>query len=273
MKQQIIKIPLALTAILLMGIIACKKDPIDPTIPVPHQQPSPLPANALLKQIKWSETDHYTFSYNDQNQPLQLRNQWQFVQGDPTQIHQIVYDFQYNTQQRLRQVTQTGGITTRYFYQENLMQKIQDVYPGGVVVNETVYLYANGRIVQENYTVSPPTGQPPSIYKRILGYDDRGNLNKVETYEQKENMSFQLIQTNEYSDFDDKINVRNWLMRYPYLPQVRWQFNNPGKETIRLGEGLPKTLTYTYQYNAQGLPVSVNESRPGGALTAQFIYW
>ncbi|MBP6812027.1 MAG: hypothetical protein KA138_10935 [Saprospiraceae bacterium] len=268
-----IKSAFALLAVILLSVTACKKDPIDPTIPVSQpQQPNPLPANALLKQIKWADNDHYTFTYDAQNRPLQLRYQYQFVQGDPTQIRTIVYDFQYDAQQRLSQINQTGGWVTRYFYHGNLIHNVKDFYPGGALANETVFIYANNRIVQENYFVSNPLGEPPSVYKRVLGYDDIGNLNKVETYEQEENLAFKLLQTNVYSDFDNKVNPKSWLLRYPYLPQVRWQFNNPGKETIKVGQDQPKTILFTNEYDAQGLPISNTEIRSNGILTAQFFY-
>jgi len=68
------------------------------------------------------------------------------------------------------------------------------------------------------------------------------------------------------------VNPKSWLLRYPYLPQVRWQFNNPGKETIKVGQDQPKTILYTNEYNAQGLPISNTEIRSNGILTAQFFY-
>jgi len=273
MKLLNLKPAIALFALILLGITACKKDPMDPTVPVSQpQQPNHLPANALLKQFKRAENDHYTLTYNTQNKPLQLRNQWQSVQGDPTQIRTLVYDFQYDAKQRLSQVNQTSGWVTKYSYHGNLIHNAKDYYPGGAVANETVYIYANNRIVQENYFVSNPLGEPPSVYKRVLGYDDKGNLNKEETYEQDENLVFKLIQTIVYSDFDDKVNPANWLFRFPYLPQVRWQFNNPGKETITSGDNTSKVITYHYEYNPQGLPISRVRNSPEGTSTVIYQY-
>lgn len=273
MKLLQIKTLYLLLAIVALGSSACKKDPVDPTIPVPvNQQPNPLPANALVRQIKWDVNDHYTLAYNDQNQPLQLISQYQFVEGDPTQIRTLVYDFQYDAQQRLSQVNQTGGWVTKYFYHGNLIYNVKDFYPGGALANETVFIYANNKIVQENYFVSNPAGEPPTAYKRILGYDGRGNLSKVETFEQQPDLAFKLIQTNTYSDFDNKVNTTTWMFRYPFLPQVRWQFNNPGKEIYQPEGDLPKTTTFSYTYNAQGLPITKTEVRPSGILTAQLQY-
>lgn len=273
MKLLHLKLLFILLAIVSFGFGACKKDPIDPSIPVPvNQQPNPLPASALLKHIRWAENDHYTIAYNDHNQPLQLISQYQFVEGDPTQIRTLIYDFQYDAQQRLSQVNQTGGWVTKYFYHGDLIHNVKDFYPGGALANETVFIYANNKIVQENYLVSNPVGEPPSVYKRMLGYDGKGNLIKVETFEQQADLSFKLIQTTTFSDFDNKVNTSNWISRYPFLPQVRWQFHNPGKETVQLEGDLPKSTTFAYTYNAQGLPISKTENRPNGTLTAQLQY-
>lgn len=262
-----------LTIALSIAVAACKKEPIDPNIPITNpQQPNPLPAHGLLKQIKWSETDHFTLTYNAQNQVEQLRLQWQYVQGDPTQIRTNLYNFQYDAQGKLMQVEQSGGWVTKYFYEGALIQKTQEIYPGGALASETVFVYANNRIVQENYRVSNAPTDPDNLYKRLLSYDVKGNLVKVEIYEQKPDLSFALVQTNIYSDFDDQLNPTNWLLRHPYLPQVRWQFNNPRKEIVQTGSDLPKTITYAYEYNAQGLPISKLENSTAGPISVQLIY-
>lgn len=273
MKSFNSKLILPFTVVLLLGLFACKKDPIEPNPPVSQrQQPNPLPANALIKQLKWSETDHSTVTYNAENLPLQLRSQWQFVEGDPSQIRTLVYDFQYDSQNRVTEVRQIGGFVTKYSYHGNLVHVAKDFYPGGALANETVFIYKGNQIVQEDFRVTNPLGEAPTVYKRILGYDLKGNLNKVEMYEQGENLEFKLLQTLTYSDFDDKINTRTWLQRYPYLPQVRWQFNNPRKGTIKNGDEQAKTITYVYDYNTEGLPITNFETGPGGTFDMQLLY-
>lgn len=84
---------------------------------------------------------------------------------------------------------------------------------------------------------------------------------------------YELIETVVYSDFDDKINPTSWMLRHPYLPQIRWQFNNPGREVRSPAGGPAETTNYAYEYNAQGLPVSKTTSRQGaGVLTVQYQY-
>lgn len=274
MKTQSFKFTFLSLAVLL-SLAACEKDPAETPTQIPPQQqlPNPLPANALVKQVKWAENDHETYQYNSKGQVSQLRSQWQFDQSDPTKIRTIVYDFQYDEQDRPMQVTYTNGFTTRYFYHGNLIHVTKELYPGGGVAKEVTYIYANDRVAHEIWRVSNAPGEPVTVYKHAFSYDAKGNLSKVEVYEQQENLQYKLLETTEYLDFDDKINPTSWTLRYPYLPQIRWQFNNPRKEVRRTPEGLEETITYAYEYNAQGLPSVQRKTRPlGGTLTAQYQY-
>lgn len=257
--------------ITLLSLAACKKDPVqEPNpLPIPPQQqlPNPLPANALVKQLKWAENDHKTFTYNSKGQASRVHFQYQYVQNDPTKIRTIIHDFQYDTQDKPVLVNLTGGGTIRYFYHGNLVHNTKEYYPGGDLAKEVTYIYANNRIAQEIWRVSNLPGEPVSLYKHAFGYDAKGNLNKVEIYEQLENLQYKLLETIEYSDFDDKINPISWQLRDPYLPQIRWQFNNPRKEVRQPAEGQAEMTTYAYEYNAQGLPASRSTTGPSGSVS------
>lgn len=278
MKQQSFKSVL-LAAVVLLSAVACEKDPESEPSPNPPQQelPNPLPANALVSQLKWSDTDRYTFNYNAKGQVSNLHFQWQYVEGDPTKIRTIVYDFQYDAQDKPVMINYTGGFSTKYFYHGDLVHRTKEFQPGGDLIKEVTYIYADDRIAQEIWHVNNLPGEPVSVYKYEFGYDRKGNLEKVETYEQVADstsgqLQYKLLETTEYSDFDDKINPTSWMMRFPYLPQVRWQFNNPGREVHYSPEGSPETITHTYQYNGEGLPVSKNTTRPGGVQTVAYFY-
>lgn len=273
MKQLWMKSGALCFALVLTTLLACKKDPQDPTLPEPApQQPNPIPENALLEKIKWSENDHYTITYNDQHQPLKMVYQWQYVQNDPTKIRTVTYDFHYNQQGLLDELYQSGGFTIKYFYQNGLIQKTQEFYPGGAMANETEYIYDRNRIVQENYLIYASSGELDVYYRRFLKYDAKGNLIREETVERQDNMTFVLLQTIEYSNFDQKINPTQWLLRFPYLPKVRWQFNNPGKEVVTNKGNVPLVYHYVHEYSPEGLPVSRTEIKPNGTLKADFEY-
>ena len=274
MTQNTFKSALVVLTILL-GSVACEKDPTQDPGQVPPQQqlPNPLPAHALVSRLKWAENDHQTFTYNAKGQVSQLRSQWQYVEGDPTKIRTLVYDFQYDAQDRPVQVDASGDFTVKYFYHGNLVHTTKELYPDGAVAKEVTYIYAGNRVAQEIWRINSVPGDSASIYKHVFSYDAKGNLNKVETFEQDENQQYDLIETVVYSDFDDKINPTSWMLRHPYLPQIRWQFNNPGREVRSVPGGPAEITNHAYEYNAQGLPVSRATTRQGaGVLTMQYQY-
>lgn len=266
-----------LMAILIqLGLSACHKDPVvEPSEPLPPQQqlPNPLPANALVKQLKWTDLDHITFTYNALNQVQQVRSQWQYVQGDPTQIKSITYDLEYDAQHKPVRISTEGGLDAKYFYDGERLVKSQELNQQGKVMKEVTYSYTNNRISQELWRIpAVVAGEPDDIYKHVFAYDSKGNLNKIAVYEQKENLQYILIETTEYSDFDDKINPTSWMLRYPYLPQMRLQFNNPRKEVRKTTDSTPRTTTYAYEYNQAGVPISKQTILPTGISSVQHVY-
>lgn len=269
MKQRFFHSTVLATIILLSIASSCRKDFVDPANPsTPPQEAANLP----IKQIKWTESEHQTFSYNAQNQVAQFRNQWQYAEGDPVQLRTIIYDFQYDTQNRPVQVHASGGCLTNYFYRNNLVEKTQELSPTGTVLEEINYFYAGNRIVQEFHTQRDLSGQPAGNYKYTFFYDARGNLNKIKSYTLGENQEYELFETTEFSDFDDKVNPASWTLRAPYLPQMRWQLNNPGKVVTTPVNGTPRIVRYEYSYNALGLPVSKQKTSPGSSVSGIYEY-
>lgn len=274
MKQQTI-FPALLAAALLIGFSACKKDPVEPNPQTPQQQvyPNPLPADALVKQLKWAPNDHQTFTYNNDNQVSRLVSQWQYVEGDPTQIKSVTYDFEYDAQKRPLKVTDNYGYASKYFYNaNNQIAKNQEVSPDGTVNKEVSFVYANSRVIQENWRVNGEPIDSVYVYKHVFSYDTNGNLNKIEVFERLPDLQFKLLETTTYSDFDDKLNVGSWLLRFPYLPQMQYQFNNPRKQVRQTAGGTAEVTTHEYVYNAKGRPLSRTSNGPGGSQTVTYQY-
>ena len=282
MKKQALK-PVLFALLVALAAAACEKDPVtDPNPnpnPIPPQQqlPNPLPAGALVSKLKWTDNDYYDFAYNAQNQVSHLHSQWQYEEGDPTKIRSVDYDFQYDAQNKPIQINYTGGFSTKFSYHGNLVHRTKEFYPGGDWSREVTYIYADNRIKQEVWHVNGLPGEPVDVYKYEFGYDAKGNLAKVETYEQVTDSTsgqqqYKLLETTEYSDFDDKINPTSWMLRYPYLPQVRWQFNNPRRAVRRLADGTLQTTTHEYEYNGEGLPVAKRTTSAGGTQTMTYSY-
>ncbi len=247
-----------LMLVVLLGLVACKKDPADPgpapVVPPQQQLPNPLPATALVDQLKWTDNDHETMTYNNQGQVAQLISQWQYVEGDPTKIRSIQYDFHYDTEHKPVMLSYSDGFRVQYIYHDTLVERTREMLSSGTMLNEVTYLYNTDlRIVQEVHRRTD-LGEPVRLYKFVFGYDTKGNLNKIDEYEQTGVDQFNLLHTTEYSDFDNKMNPTSWMLRFPFLPQVRWQMNNPGREVHRWPSGESRTTLHSYEYNAAGLP-------------------
>jgi|GEM_PF-1576597 len=280
MKKQALK-PVLFALLVAFVAAACEKDPVtDPNPnPVPPQQqlPNPLPANALVSKLKKTEVDHETFTYNAKGQVSQVKAQWQYDQSDPTKIRTLVYDFEYDAQDKPIQINYSGGFSTKFSYHGNLVHRTKEFYPGGDWSREVTYIYADNRIKQEIWHVNGLYGEPADIYRHDFGYDAKGNLAKIEVFEQvidstSGQQQYKLLETVEYSDFDDKINPTSWMLRYPFLPQVRWQMNNPRREIRRLSGGTVHTTTHEYAYNNEGLPASRRTTTAGGVQTTTYEY-
>jgi len=266
-----------LTLVILLAFVACKKDPDPiplPEVPPQQQLPNPLPATALVGQLKWSDNDHETMTYNAQGQVSQMVSQWQYVEGDPSKIRSILYDFHYDLERKPAMLSSSDGFRVQYFYHDTLVERTREMLASGTILNEVTYLYNTDlRIVQEVHRRTNWPNEPVQVLKYVFGYDNRGNLNKVEEYEQVGIDEFELLMTTEYSDFDNKVNPTSWKLRYPFLPQVRWQMNNPRKETRHWPTGETLVVTATYDYNSVGLPVAKRTVHPtGGQATMTYTY-
>lgn len=260
------------------GLTGCEKEDVGSPVVTPPltQQPNPVPLNALVKQLRQSEIDYSAFTYDSKNRLVQLRSQWQYMPGDPSAIRTIDYNYQYDAQNRPTQLSYTQGFLTRFTHNNLLVEKAQEFYPGGAIANDYTYVYAQGRIIQMLVKNYDDLGEPPTNYKYELSYDSIGNLNKIAIYEERSSTpggaQYVLLETKEFSDFDNKVNPIGWMMQFPYLPTIRWQFNNPGKEVIKPTGGPFTTRIYTYTYNDQGLPITRTRTEGGSSATIQYIY-
>lgn len=262
---------LLLIPAVIVAMAACRNESPDAWLPGNIQQPNPVPPHALLKRIQYAANDHYSMVYNAQNQLTRLSFQWQYEPEDPAKIRTLVYDFQYDATQKLIGLTYTGGFKLRYFYKGPLIDSILEYYPGGDLQASYHYGYASGRIAHILRTVAGIGGEPAAKYRYVLDYDKNGNLSRIATTEILPNGQHQLLETVEYLDFDEELNTANWLQHYPYLPQVRWQFNHPRQIrtwTMHSGE---VNLQHSYRYDASGRPVYRITTRQG-MVTDSLIY-
>jgi hypothetical protein len=70
------------------------------------------------------------------------------------------------------------------------------------------------------------------------------------------------------------MNPVSWMDVYPYLPNVRWQFNNPRKVLTHFtgAPGSNHIRQCTYAYNAWGLPASRTQISGGQTSMVNYSY-
>jgi len=181
----------------------------------------------------------------------------------------------------------SGLFSWKVEYENNrVIRMINDV----LVNHDTLlYTYANGRVVTIRHT-NANTGAPRWRYdfsydgnavlkeirwwsfptpgadsilfrKVILQYYADGNLQQYDDYNTDNNNGpVTLTNTVNFSNYDQGINVddfyllKNFWDDLLFLPQVKLQKNNPGHVTMT-GATNDYVIDYTYQYNADKLPV------------------
>ena len=249
---------------LLLLLSACRKDTVD--------EPVKPPVAPVISRISWSPNDHLRFVYDDNGRLVEMRNQWQYLAEDPTAIRLLVDQFSYDAQGRIAEVSSTGGFKTRYFYNGALLEKVQELAPGGAVLSTINYLYEAGRISGQVREIPGGPGEQPTFYQYRFFYDDSDNLNRQEIYRLEQTGTYLLLNVVEYSDFDQKVNPAGWTIQYPYLPGYPYHKNNPGKELYYAPGNDSLITTYRYEYNADGLPDVKYETRPNGQFTGKYEY-
>ncbi len=192
------------------------------------------------------------------------------------------FHFVYDSQQYVKEISFAAGFTIYSVEYENKRVKKMINKNNG---NFLIYTYANNQVSEINefsgltkhkifsyrfsYNGSDQLIQVSwfdffndcngSLFKKLeLTYQTDGNLSTIDHY------SIAAGQVNwektvQFSQYDNKINVDDFYLledffdSYLFLPQVKLQKNNPGKQQITGSENDMEIL-YTYQYR-DNLPV------------------
>jgi hypothetical protein len=115
---------------------------------------------------------------------------------------------------------------------------------------------SENRITRQNYH------RNDTIYRYIdFAYDKKGNLLKMCNFEFDNAGKPQLIFSYEY-EFDNKLNPYKAFSALGPIFGKYTNYNNIKKETqtMLIMENQKQTITYEYEYNADGYPVTVNKS-------------
>lgn len=236
-------------ALLIICLLqGCKKDA--PNIP----QPRPVElddARSILLQsvIEQGMAPQYKFVYDSAQYVTQINY------SDGFSIYTVEHE-----NKRVKKLTNTffhsyllyqysNGLLTRLDEYDATHHKIQDYQLLYNIAGKLI------EVIRKQYN----DGLEGILYKKEkLTYAADGNLASIEQY-RLINDTIKLFQTIHYSQYDTQINVDDFYKlhgfweTFLYLPQVKLQANNPGKELI-VNEANSFEITYTYQFINQ-LPI------------------
>lgn len=267
-----------LFSVLLIGaaFISCKKDDV-PSNPSPG---SPLDdrRSVLIKDIVAEKlpNPYYNFKYDMANYVTEVS----FASG------LSVYKVEYKNKRVKKLKNIKNGHNILYTYTGNRVTKIDEYNLASLHIYSYELSYnASGRLAQITWKefFDDPAG---IVIKKIaLSYYADGNLSKLETY-LVESGVLTLSSTRKYREYDNKTNVDDFYVMmdffdtFLFLPQVKLQSNNPGKELI-VGGANEFDITYTYEFE-NNLPVrkitDIEQTKGDNAgqkghFTNQFTYY
>ncbi|MCP1381671.1 hypothetical protein [Runella salmonicolor] len=267
MKTHLLKMTTWVVAVALM-MTACKNND---DLPKP---PDETETNALkLRKASASEIDYQLFDYDSSGRITRHVSQWQYVQSDPSQIKRIENNFEYNSAGQLITVRSQGS-DHRYFYTNGTLERVES-RASNRLISTTYFLFdAKGR-VSEREEVVPDDRQmsdAPAKTKWKYTYDAKGNCVHVDYFLFMEG-KYSLYETLDYSEFDSASNPFDQLSFFPYVPWVKFQVNNPGKQiSTAASTGLKQSTTFRYQYDAKGIPTQRTINQGGAEWTLKLEY-
>ncbi|MDJ1506746.1 PKD domain-containing protein [Xanthocytophaga agilis] len=214
------------------------------------------PNAAKVVKITYSALDYQDMTYDDEGKIVTYYTQWQFVQNDPSMIKKITYRFHYNEAGQVKQLTtDEAGYPVNYYYKNGVLEKTEELNYKNEVGVRRYYTFEGSRLKEERWETNIAAGDMEK-YTIRFDYDTKGNVIRESTFKPaKSGNGEEIYNITEYSDFDDKKNPDNALMRFPYLPGVKIHVNNPGKKVFKSANGtVISTEVYIYQYGVNRYP-------------------
>lgn len=259
---------LLMTVIVISVLASCKKDDVQPVYtPTP---PLDDARNILLKTVVEERLPNplYKFVYDAGNYVTEINY------ADGFNIYAVTYE-----NKRVKKLVNSFNHNEmRYFYDNGQVTRIEEFNAINIKLMEYTLGYNTaGKLVQVTWKDyrNNPAG---SVYKQEkLFYHTDNNLARLELYYSANGDGvLELLNTKEFSDYDDKVNVSDFYLleeffdSFLFLPQVKLQVNNPRREKIFSSVNAYE-INYTYQFNSSNLPVtkSVSMTQTSGTNAGQ----
>ncbi|MCE7072567.1 hypothetical protein LZG74_19785 [Dyadobacter sp. CY327] len=224
-------------------------------------------------RMQWAPTDYREVFYEAKGLPVRIIQENQYVQGSDI-TRKTTYDFVYDAQARLIQLKLDNGAYVKYYYEGSKLIETREHAKDNLLLITSTYAYAGDKITQI-YRVN--SFKKVETQFRLL-YDQRGNLIEYREYaKNKNNGLFDTYSSTKYSGYDNKRNVENLWMVYPFLPGYSFASNNAGVIRFYFFDGnVEKEVrgrkTITYEYLENGYPSRKAERGSSGSLETTYSY-
>ncbi|KAA3440587.1 hypothetical protein [Rufibacter hautae] len=246
MKNYLSKLPLVLFTTLFLA--SCDLE--DP-------EPSTDLTAIYLTKISTSQGDSREFQYSASGWLTRLVGKGSLALNESApSTSEVIYD---NLGRFAYVLTDGPTIDTEnaYFYtSENQLYKLDELINDKVESYHTFEYSVNGRLATRyDFYKDAATATPRETNKVTYTYDANGNVSEIALYRRPTTgAAWQLVQTSKYENYDTKKGVQH-LADSLFTPNILLFRNNPGKVTTTLANGEQRVTTFTYEYNAQNLPV------------------
>ncbi|MBD0257008.1 MAG: hypothetical protein ICV83_14915 [Cytophagales bacterium] len=224
-------------------------------------KPGPTPvAEVKLGKAVHSGGASREFSYHSDGQLLEIHGKGMYALGDNAESRSGVL---YNAFGKIKEITTTGdsfSYKTLYSYNASRQLVRTEEYINARLQYYFTYEYnAQGQLIAK-YSFAPQTPESSNFsaaIKREYEYDPRNNLSRVTEFSKAAaSNDWTIYLSYQYLEYDNGHSVNHWLSYPHYLPDVKLQHNNPGKE-IRTNHpsGATTVTTHAYAYNSKNYPV------------------
>jgi hypothetical protein len=225
-----------------------------------HNYPPPEPPISDARDIQLKVVSierlpfpYFLFTYNDDRFVTEIN----FASGFFT------WKVQYEKNRVIRMINTFNNDTLAYTYANNKVISIRhtDAQNGKPKWDYIITYDDKGLASSISWWIFLQSGGPAVLNRRVtFAYYDDDNLREYKDYRADANLDVSLENTVTFTNYDDGINVDDFYLLkefsddFLFLPQVKWQKNNPRHDT-RIGKVNDYTVDYTYQYNTDKLPV------------------
>lgn len=211
-----------------------------------------------------NELTHEIF-YNDEHQAIKVETTAAYPGGTMIQTNY----FTYNPDGQVTELNTTDGWQFNYDYTNGRISSTEELINSILTQTHSFVYDDNGRLTQAiTYQDIPEEGGVVPVSKDTYAYDSRGNLTRQQRYYYtNQGTQEHLLTTQDFSDYDNKLNSESFFLVIPINPTARMFQNNPGKLEVRNGNGvLAFTDTYSYTYNEAGYALTKSTHSVGSGI-------